>query len=383
MKIVYISNHARVPSRDANSVHLMKMCASYSLLGTQLSLLVSTNHDIHFSDPKEVFDHYGVEPLFQIKRTLIPSNRIGSFLSMNLVTPFRIAIARPQFVHSRNLNSAWLAAKYLQIPTLYELHDSPARNKRALKRFQELTKLSHCKGIIVITKALQEHVQQYVKGSVPVLCEPDGVDSKFLDVNVHKDEARKMMNINPGARKVAVYTGHLYEGRGIELIVQLAERTKDYLFVLVGGKESDIERWKKHTREIENILFAGFRPPSEIPVYQQAADVLLMPYADKISTAGGGNTASYASPLKMFEYMASRRPVLSSTLPVLSEVLVHGYNSYMCDYNDANEWLNALQELKDNPSMGERLADVAYQNVCEHTWQKRAERIVSFMNTVL
>ena len=56
------------------------------------------------------------------------------------------------------------------------------------------------------------------------------------------------------------------------------------------------------------------------------ADILLMPYSlNKVLTNSSGsssNTAKYASPIKMFEYLASGRPILSSNLRVLKEILI-------------------------------------------------------------
>mgnify|MGYP000194200329 CR=1 FL=1 len=86
MKIVYVSNSARIPSRDANSVHLMKMCSSYASMGHQVTLFVSTKKDKDLA-VLDVYSHYGVENNFKIRRIPLPSNKIGSFISTVLFAP--------------------------------------------------------------------------------------------------------------------------------------------------------------------------------------------------------------------------------------------------------------------------------------------------------
>ena len=52
------------------------------------------------------------------------------------------------------------------------------------------------------------------------------------------------------------------------------------------------------------------------------------------------------SPLKIFEYMASKRPIVSSNHLVLKEVLKNNINSILCNPSNLNEWLKALNRLK-------------------------------------
>ena len=98
-----------------------------------------------------------------------------------------------------------------------------------------------------------------------------------------------------------------------------------------------------------NVTFTGFVPNERIPLYQSAADVLLMPYQRTVATSSGGNTAEICSPMKMFEYMAAGRAILTSDLPVLHEVL-DGTMAVFCPLDNAGTpqvqaWESALGEL--------------------------------------
>jgi glycosyltransferase involved in cell wall biosynthesis len=110
-----------------------------------------------------------------------------------------------------------------------------------------------------------------------------------------------------------------------------------------------------------------------LPMYQAASDVLLMPYGRKIAGSGGGDTAQVASPMKMFEYMAAGRAILSSDLPVIHEILDER-SAVFCQPGDLDAWKSALIELRDHPEQGEKLGKNAQAAVEAYTWRARAER---------
>ena len=99
---------------------------------------------------------------------------------------------------------------------------------------------------------------------------------------------------------------------------------------------------------LTNVTFTGFVPNERIPLYQSAADVLLMPYGRAVTTSSGGNTAEICSPMKMFEYMAAGRAILTSDLPVLREVLDET-KAVFSPLEQAEAWESALGGLLANP----------------------------------
>jgi glycosyltransferase involved in cell wall biosynthesis len=135
------------------------------------------------------------------------------------------------------------------------------------------------------------------------------------------EELRSQLGLPQGL--LALYTGHLYPGRGMQVLEYLAQQMPQVNFVWLGGRPADVEHWRKRaaSQVLSNLNVLGFIENRLIPAYQSAADALLMPYERVITTSSGGNTADICSPMKMFEYMAAGRAILSSDLPVLREVL--------------------------------------------------------------
>jgi glycosyltransferase involved in cell wall biosynthesis len=80
--------------------------------------------------------------------------------------------------------------------------------------------------------------------------------------------------------------------------------------------------------------------------------------------------------MKLFEYLACERPIISSDLPVLQEVL-HTGNAILLPGDDIDAWVSALQKLEMDPRLRQRLAAQARQEAQRYTWEARARKILS------
>ena len=116
----------------------------------------------------------------------------------------------------------------------------------------------------------------------------------------------------------------------------------------------------------------GHRPHIEIPYWLKAADVLILPNSakEKISQF-------YTSPMKMFEYMASQKPIIASELPSIKEVLNEN-NAILVESDNFKALARGIEKaLKDN-ELSDKISQRAYSDVQDYTWQKRAENILNF-----
>ena len=85
------------------------------------------------------------------------------------------------------------------------------------------------------------------------------------------------------------------------------------------------------------------------------------------------------SPMKMFEYLASGVPIVSSDLPVLREILHHSVNSLLVPAADLHAWISAVDSLSGNRQLADSLGTRAHQQyLSEHTWIVRANAILDF-----
>ena len=96
-----------------------------------------------------------------------------------------------------------------------------------------------------------------------------------------------------------------------------------------------------------------------------------MPYEKIIAGSSGGNSASYASPMKMFEYMASKRAIISSDIPVIREVL-NSTNAVLCPPEDIAAWTQAIECLVSDAGKRLTIAEQAWRDVQQYSWRERA-----------
>ena len=261
------------------------------------------------------------------------------------------------------------------MPVLLELHGEP-EGKLGPSVFGMYLRLPGKKRLLPITQALADHLERmhrrtFLPGESVI--SPNGVDLERYEGLSSPSEARLLLNL-PDCLTVG-YSGHLYPGRGMGLLVELARRYEQIQFLWVGGRPADVADWQNRLKSenIENVTLTGFVENSRLPLYQAAMDILLMPYERTIEGSSGGNSADFCSPMKMFEYMACGRAIVSSDLPVIREVLDETL-ALLCPPEDAASWVEALGSLIRDPERRESLGSNARQAVLGYTWRSRARK---------
>ncbi|RPJ28809.1 MAG: glycosyltransferase, partial [Chloroflexi bacterium] len=203
---------------------------------------------------------------------------------------------------------------------------------------------------------------------------PNGVDLERFASLPDPLTARRQLDLR--LAPTVMCTGHLYAGRGVDLFLALAKSLPQAHFVWVGGRPEDIATWKQRVAS-DNLTFTGFIPNRDLPLYQAAADILLMPYSRSImGSSGTADSASVASPMKMFEYMAAGRAIVSADLPVIREVL-NEKNAIFCKPDEAEDWRTAVEALLEDEALRLDLGSQARRDVQGYTWLARARRILN------
>ena len=372
MRIGVISA-SRIPSRAANSIQVMKVCQAFLDLGHEVQLWVPGPKP-EISDA-ELQAWYGLRQLIPITWVLnIPALRRYDFAWK--------AVNRAQswgadLIYCWPLQAAALSARR-GLPTALEVHDRP-QGRLGPTLMKSFLNAGVERRILPITRAMKDWLAETYEVSLEEpLCviAPMGVDlDQYVDLP-EPPEARDRLGLE---ETVTVgYAGHLYEGRGLELIVELACRNPEVKFLWIGGEPDSVEQWRNRLAErgVENIQLVGFIPNERLPLYQAACDILLMPYEHQIAGSSGGDTAQFASPMKAFEYMASGRAIMASELPVLREVLDEQV-AVLVAPEDLEAWDQALKDLSQDPTHRNQLAEAAKALAVRYSWKIRAERVLA------
>ena len=138
--------------------------------------------------------------------------------------------------------------------------------------------------------------------------------------------------------------------------------------------------WKNKLTEAKmtNVTMTGFVKHEVIPLYQAAADVLLMPYSRSIEASSGQDIAEVINPMKMFEYMAAGRGIVSADLPSIREVLNEG-NAVLVEPGKIGDWRLEIEALLADEPRRLALGKQARLDVEQLTWVKREERVMELL----
>jgi glycosyltransferase involved in cell wall biosynthesis len=247
---------------------------------------------------------------------------------------------------------------------VYEVHDFP---ERWLSFYRALFERA---AFIMATNEWKkrELMERYRLPEGKVLMERNGVDLASF-AGHERQAARSALALPEGP--LVVYTGHLYGWKGTDTLAEAARLVPSAQFYFVGGTQEDVADYRKRYADAPNCHFVGHRPHAEIPQWQAAADVLVLP-----NTAREPLSARYTSPMKLFEYLASGTAVVASRIPSITEV-VSEESAYLVA-PDAPEALAAgINEPLAHAEEREKRAHAARALAASFSWEARAKRLVA------
>jgi len=382
--LYYISN-ADFPGQKAHTIQQVRMCQAFEHAGENVCLVHPGDGNpqkrVNWED---IAEYYGLDTEFEIQTVPTLHSRLQSVPQIGLlsmagsITVWLVSrvitgtIDDSDIIYGRNYYGMFLFNELRRILPASRCPQLVFENHIPISAHLKPRFFRSTDGLVCITHKLKEYlIEQYgIQGS-NVLVAPDGVD---LDpyTGLSKSEARERLGL-PANENIVMYTGHLYRGKGVETLVEAAEEL-DALVYVVGGYDEDINRVKREAGHPENVDFTGFVQPSDIPTYQMAADMLVAPYTEE--------SRPWVSPLKLFEYMAARRPIVASDREVLREVLTDGQNAAIFEKGNANALREALASVLVSNSLQQTLVANAQETVDKYTWHNRAQRILDWATQI-
>jgi len=386
----------RLPSERANTIQVLNQCQALIRAGQEVELIAPRRLRASPEKAKlrDLGRAYGLERRPAIRR--LPSldltavaDRLPGRLSLAVFylhhlsflvgAAFSLALRRPEVVYSREVFLALLAGWLIRLwggRLIVEAHNLPrGRAGRLVYRLG----LSQVWGLVVISRGLKDGFVEAGLAPARLLVAPDGVAGRFFLDQGRPEELRRRLGL-PREDPLVLYAGGLYWAwKGVATLIE-AQRFLDdraWLVVVGGSPEAgDLEGLKARVRALglRRVRLTGFVPPARVPEYLQAADVLVLP-----NSAASEISRRYTSPLKLFEYLASGRPVAASDLPSLRETLIHGRNAWLVKPDDPAALAAGIKTLLDNPGLGRSLAQRGRADAAGYTWEQRAARLMGLL----
>lgn len=361
-RILYLA-FVRLPTEKAHGVQIMKTCEALADTGAIVELLVPGRKT---EIQEDVFEYYGVKKNFALTSLGTPDwvkwGPLGFVLSAlwfseraKLGENFREA----DIIYSRD---ALLLLQYVFLgkKLVYEAHTSPTR----ISIF--VAKRAH--SLVVISEGLRDAYQARGVHVDKITVAHDGIDLEQFAHPQQKDDARIRLGL-PLKKQVVMYIGRLDGWKGTDTLLEASKLLSDEtILAVIGGEHAQVA---KLSRRYPNVRFLGFRPYRELSDNMAAADVLILPNTGKDEVS-----VRFTSPLKLFAYMASGIPIVTSDLPSIREVL-SGDMALFVPPDDVAALATGIQKVLEQASDAYVYAQKALIRVQKYSWTGRAKRIVA------
>lgn len=390
MRLLYIAN-IRLPTEKAHGLQIVQNCEAFADAGARVTLWTARRVNTpELRAVSDVWAHYGVRRNFALRRLpcldllpLVPNrvDRLAQALFLLQLWTFTLAalvgalFAQADVIYSRD-EFVLLALSLIQPKRklAYEAHTlAPGRGGRAIQR-RVVGRVGH---VVAVTRRLADDLIALGADAQRTHVAHDGIRGERFAAVPDQAEARQQIGW-PADAFVVGYVGRLQTmamDKGVGVLVEALAQVGGCALALVGGPDATAaefrQRWRELGQDEARFLYAGQVAPERVPLYLSACDVCAMPFPWTT------HFAYYASPIKLFEYMASRRALVASELPSVAEVVRDGESALLVPPSDVDALAAAIRRLKDDPALRDQLADHAYTLVMEsYTWAARARFIL-------
>ncbi|MBZ0300706.1 MAG: glycosyltransferase [Anaerolineae bacterium] len=391
IRLLYLAN-ARIPTEKAHGLQIMQNCEALADQGAQVTLWaarrVNTPELRSIADP---WAHYGVKPNFRLRR--VPCLDLQSWANQNvallrrgtfflqyatylLLLGLGLLGTPAEIYYTRDLPTVLLLSLLKSRRSIaYEPH---RLSKSGMGRRMQALAVRRAGHTFPVTPHLAAALIELGADPARVQVAHDGIRAaRFAGV---PDQLAARAQVGwPEEAFIVGYVGRLHTmsmDKGVGTLIQALKQVEGATLALVGGPEDRAavlrQQWLDSGLPADQLLDAGQVAPDAVPLYLSAFDVCAMPFP------WTEHFAYHASPIKLFEYMASGRAIVASDLPAVADVVQDGESALLVPPGDVEVLAKAIIRLRDDPVLRQRLADRARQQVLDHyTWASRAAMILS------
>lgn len=354
------------------------MCSSFSKIFPSLEMWISISRNNYMKGSrKDVYDFYGIENSFDIYEInqldwsfianineTLWSNFRNIFFSVFVISRLLKFYKKPDdiIIYTR----VWHLVLFLGLlnrlrVVKYKVYFEAHKYSSRLKIIYSL-----CDGVIAINKLLKEKISLTSKKNI--LVAHDGVNIKDYQSISNYLFRRKISNVN------ILYTGSFAVWKGVyTLIDALKFLPKKYKLTCIGGygveKESLMDYIMLNNLN-DRVRVIGHVERKKLLSFVECADVFVLPNLNI------GEFSQYTSPIKLFEYMASKRPIVASNINAIKEIVDYK-SSIFFKSGDPESLAKSIEyaSLNDCSAMVRN----AFQLVKKYEWDGRASNIKDFI----
>jgi glycosyltransferase involved in cell wall biosynthesis len=381
MKILY---HHRIRSKDGQYVHVEEMIAALKALGHEIVIVAPTamEKEEFGADagmvawmkrhlPRMLYEllefAYAVLAYFRLRRAVREHRPDCLYERYNLFLPAGI----------------WLKRRY-RLPMLLEVN-APLYEERArydgiaLRRLARWTQHSTWRGadyVLPVTRVLGDMVAAAGVSEARIRVIPNGIDPARFSAAPDTATAKRMLGLQD--KLVLGFTGFLRDWHGLDGVIDLIARDADaarHLLVIGDGPaRATLEAQARRLGIADRLTITGIVGRDDIARHVAAFDVALQPAV-----------VAYASPLKLFEYLALGRAIVAPAQPNIMEILSDGQNAVLFEPGNPDALAAAIERVSRDAELRQRIAAGARASIAEQglTWHRNAERVSQLFHELL
>ncbi|MCS6945212.1 MAG: glycosyltransferase family 4 protein [Sutterellaceae bacterium] len=375
MKILY---HHRTASKDGQAVHIEEMIAALRAQGCEV--IVVEPPALSAADFGRTAAHANAlrrwipKPLaemLELSYTLVAYRRLRRAVEQH----------RPDVLYERHnlylLAGRWIKRRYglpylleVNAPLALERHQHDGLAFPRLARRLEASVWRSADIVLPVSAVLGRIIEAEGVDPRRIVVIPNGINLEAFGATVPSDEAKRRLGL--AGRVVLGFTGFVRPWHGLEQVIDfIAETRRADLFLLVvgdGPARSALAAHAERRGVAGQVRFTGVVSRAAVPAMVAAFDVALQPAA-----------TPYASPLKLFEYLALGRAIVAPNQPNLAEILEDGKNGLLFDPAQPGDLARALSRLVNDAALRERLGRAARETILLKglTWRQNAQRVIA------
>ena len=389
MRILY---HHRTASRDGQAVHIEEMVAALRAAGHEVRVVAPAQPQAG-DDGQTMGGEVG---WVQRMRARLPKAMYELLeLGYSVLAYQRLARAAAEFqpdVIYERYNLYLLAGLWLKkrrgIPLLLEVN-SPLVEERlrfgglglpALGHWAERKIWCGADAVLPVTKVLAGHLRARGVAAERIVVIPNGINESHFNQAPTPSAAKAALPWQGWSDALVLgFTGFVRDWHGVDRIIDWlassqAPANARLLMVGDGPARAELQAQAQQLGLSDRVRFTGFVPRADVPAWVAAFDVALQPAV-----------VAYASPLKLFEYLALGKAVVAPRVPNLVEVLTDGDNALLFDAQAPGALEGALDKLCSDPVFRAQIAEGARTSIARQglTWRSNAARVGTIATALL
>jgi glycosyltransferase involved in cell wall biosynthesis len=382
MRILY---HHRIRSKDGQFVHLEEMVHALRSLG----------HEVEIVGPRHVeSEEFGADAGFvavlkrRLPQALYELLELGYAVADLRELNRAIRRFRPDVIYERyNLyfpSGVWARRRH-RLPLLLEVN-APLFEERsrfdgiALRRLARWSERYTWRGadlVLPVTSVLAERIVAAGVSRERIRVIPNGINAENFARLPSREDAKRALGLE--GRFVIGFVGFMREWHGLDRVLDFIAQTPftpplHALFVGDGPARAGLEARARELGIDQRVTFTGVMARERIPGTLAAFDVALQPAV-----------VDYASPLKLFEYLALGLPIIAPDSANIREVLTDGVNAALFRHDDGAAFTRCLRQVCSDGQLRESLARSARATIDSKglTWRRNAERVAELAQALV